>query len=144
MVIKIYFIYIMKTWILTSNLIKSNLNIFGLPIVYNDAPTPWQITFQDSGSPNLTEIHELHDSIFFYLIIIAIVVLWFLISLYEHYTVQKNLIVHKYITHDTLIELFWTLAPVVILIFLGNASFRLLYLLDEVISPSITVKTIGH
>jgi hypothetical protein len=118
-------------------------NIFFLNIIFNDAPIPWQFGFQDSASPNLTEIEELHDTIIFYLIVIAMVVLWILVSLYEHYTVHKNLLIHKYITHGTFIELFWTITPVFVLLLIGNASFKLLYLLDEVISPSITLKVIG-
>jgi cytochrome c oxidase subunit 2 len=42
------------------------------------------------------------------------------------------------------LELFWTIVPRFILIFIGLPSIRLLYLIDEVFSPSITIKTIGH
>lgn len=42
------------------------------------------------------------------------------------------------------LELFWTIVPAFVLIFIGLPSIRLLYLLDEVYKPSITIKTIGH
>ena len=44
----------------------------------------------------------------------------------------------------TLIELIWTITPALILIAIAFPSFRLLYLLDEVISPTITIKVVGH
>jgi len=44
----------------------------------------------------------------------------------------------------TLIELIWTISPAFILIAIAFPSFRLLYLLDEVISPTITIKVVGH
>ena len=45
---------------------------------------------------------------------------------------------------ETLIELIWTITPALILIAIAFPSFRLLYLLDEVISPTITIKVVGH
>jgi cytochrome c oxidase subunit 2 len=40
--------------------------------IFNDAPQPWQLFFQDSAAPNFTGIIELHNTIFFYLIVISI------------------------------------------------------------------------
>jgi cytochrome c oxidase subunit 2 len=42
--------------------------------IFNDTPQPWQISFQDSAAPGFTGIVELHNTIFFYLIIICIAV----------------------------------------------------------------------
>jgi len=53
-------------------------------------------------------------------------------------------IVHKYLNHGTLLELIWTISPAIVLIAIAFPSFRLLYLLDEVISPTITIKVTGH
>ena len=44
----------------------------------------------------------------------------------------------------TLIELIWTITPAFVLIAIAFPSFRLLYLLDEVISPTVTIKVVGH
>ena len=44
--------------------------------IYNDAPEPWQIGFQDGASPGFEGITELHDSIFFFLVIISVGVFW--------------------------------------------------------------------
>lgn len=52
--------------------------------------------------------------------------------------------IDQHIIESQGLELFWTIIPRFILIFIGLPSIRLLYLLDEVYSPAITIKTIGH
>ena len=115
-----------------------------LNIIFNDAPQPWQIGFQDCAAPALTGIVELHNTIFFYLIVICVGVFWVLGSIIYYYNSKKSPLVHKYLNHGTLIELIWTITPALILIAIAFPSFRLLYLLDEVISPTITIKVVGH
>ena len=112
--------------------------------IYNDGPQPWQLGFQDSATPGFTGIVELHNTIFFYLIIICVSVFWLLSSIMYNYNSKNNPIVHKYLNHGTLIELIWTITPALVLICIAFPSFRLLYLLDEVISPTITIKVTGH
>lgn len=120
----------------------NNFSIFNT--IFNDAPQPWQIGFQDSAAPGFTGIVELHNTIFFYLVVIAVGVFWVLGSVIYYFNSSKSPIVHKYLNHGTLLELIWTITPALILIAIAFPSFRLLYLLDEVISPSITVKVVGH
>ena len=115
-----------------------------LNTIFNDAPHPWQIGFQDSAAPGFTGIVELHNTIFFYLVVISVGVFWVLTSIIYYYNSSKSAIVHKYLNHGTLIELIWTITPAFILIAIAFPSFRLLYLLDEVISPTITIKVVGH
>nr|YP_010835456.1 cytochrome c oxidase subunit 2 [Perenniporia fraxinea]WFS78689.1 cytochrome c oxidase subunit 2 [Perenniporia fraxinea] len=115
-----------------------------LNILYNDAPQPWQLGFQDSAAPGFTGIVELHNTIFFYLVVICIGVFWALGSIMYYFNTKKSPIAYKYLNHGTLIELIWTITPAVILIAIAFPSFRLLYLLDEVISPTVTIKVVGH
>ena len=114
-----------------------------LNTVYNDAPQPWQIGFQDSAAPGFTGIVELHNTIFFYLVVICVGVFWVLGSIMYYFNTKNSPIVHKYLNHGTLIELIWTITPALILIAIAFPSFRLLYLLDEVISPTVTIKVVG-
>lgn len=109
-----------------------------------DAPEPWQLGFQDGASPTFEGITELHNSIFFYLVVIFIAVTWVIISIILNFSHDKNPIVMKYLNHGTLIEVIWTSLPAVVLIAIAFPSFKLLYLMDEVISPSMTVKAVGH
>lgn len=120
----------------------NNFSLFN-PI-YNDAPYPWQIGFQDGASPTFEGITELHDSIFFYLVIISFGVFWMLSTIIINFSSSKTQLVHKYANHGTLIELIWTITPALILIAIAFPSFKLLYLMDEVISPSMTIKVAGH
>ena len=115
-----------------------------LNTIYNDAPQPWQIGFQDSAAPGFTGIVELHNTIFFYLIVICVGVFWVLFSIIYYFNIKNSPILHKYLNHGTLLELIWTITPAFILIAIAFPSFRLLYLLDEVISPTITIKVVGH
>lgn len=73
------------------------LSIFN--IIYNDAPQPWQIGFQDSAAPGYTGIVELHNTIFFYLIVICIGVFWVLGSTIYYFNTKNSPIVHKYLNH---------------------------------------------
>ena len=106
----------------------TNFSIFNT--IYNDAPQPWQLGFQDSASPSFTGIVELHNTIFFFLVVIAVGIFWVLGSTMYYYSSKNSPIVHKYLNHGTLIELIWTITPALILITIAIPSFRLLYLLD--------------
>jgi len=105
-----------------------------------DAPLAWALGIQDSASPTFEGITELHGTLLFYLTLISLGVAWIVgTSVYN-----SSLISHKYLTHGTILELVWTVAPAFILIAIAFPSFRLLYLLDEVVSPGLTLKVVGH
>jgi cytochrome c oxidase subunit 2 len=59
-------------------------------------------------------------------------------------TIISNKLVNRFILEGQIIEVAWTIAPAVILIFIAIPSLRLLYLIDEIQTPSITLKIIGH
>jgi cytochrome c oxidase subunit 2 len=121
------------------------LSLFNfLDPVYNDAPEPWQLSFQDGASPSFEGITELHNQIMFYLVIILLGVAWMLSSILLNFNSNTNKIVHKYHNHGTVIELIWTITPAIVLIAIAFPSFKLLYLMDEVIDPAMTIKALGH
>jgi len=72
-----------------------------------DAPSPWGLYFQDSATPQMEGLVELHDNIMFYLVIILFGVGWIMISIVRNYNNVKSPISHKYLNHGTLIELIW-------------------------------------
>nr|YP_009629611.1 cytochrome c oxidase subunit II [Lecanora cinereofusca]QBP39496.1 cytochrome c oxidase subunit II [Lecanora cinereofusca] len=109
-----------------------------------DAPRPWGVYFQDSATPQMEGLVELHDNILFYLVIILFGVGWLLISIVKNYTSTEAPISHKYLSHGTLIELIWTITPALILILIAFPSFKLLYLMDEVSDPAMAVLAEGH
>jgi len=109
-----------------------------------DAPRPWGLYFQDSASPQMEALVELHDNIMFYLVIILFAVGWILISTIVKFIYTKSPISHKYVSHGTLVELIWTITPGLILIFIAFTSFKLLYLMDEVSDINMTLYIEGH
>ena len=109
-----------------------------------DAPRPWGIYFQDSASPQMEALVELHDNIMFYLVIILFAVGWIITSIIVKFIYTKSPISHKYVSHGTLVELIWTITPGLILIFIAFTSFKLLYLMDEVSDINMTLYIEGH
>nr|AOW69101.1 cytochrome c oxidase subunit II [Colletotrichum fructicola]AQT39488.1 cytochrome c oxidase subunit 2 [Colletotrichum siamense]AQT39593.1 cytochrome c oxidase subunit 2 [Colletotrichum aenigma]AQT39503.1 cytochrome c oxidase subunit 2 [Colletotrichum siamense]AQT39518.1 cytochrome c oxidase subunit 2 [Colletotrichum siamense] len=109
-----------------------------------DAPHAWGIYFQDSATPQMEGLVELHDNIMYYLVLILFGVGWILFSIVKYFYFTVAPIAHKYLNHGTLIELIWTITPAVILILIAFPSFKLLYLMDEVNDPSMTVSVEGH
>ena len=113
-------------------------------INYCDSPTPWGLYFQDSATPQMEGLVELHDNILFYLVIILFGVGWILLSIIRNYVNTESPISHKYLNHGTLIELIWTITPALILILIAFPSFKLLYLMDEISDPAMCVLAEGH
>lgn len=109
-----------------------------------DAPLPWGLYFQDGASPSFEGIVELHDQIMFYLVVILFGVAWILGSAVKNFSQNKTGIVYKYSNHGTLIELIWTISPALVLVAIAFPSFKLLYLMDDVLDPAMTVKAVGH
>jgi len=109
-----------------------------------DAPRAWGLYFQDSASPQMEALVELHDDIMFYLVAILFSVAWIQASIIKYFNYTKYSISNKYLTHGTLIELIWTITPALILVLIAFPSFKLLYLMDEVTDPSLSVLAEGH
>ena len=108
----------------------------------NDVPEPWGLFFQDNATPQMEGLEELHNNIMYYLAIILFAVSWIMLSIILNY--RKSKISNKYVNHGTLVELIWTVTPALILILIAFPSFKLLYLMDEVIDPSLVIYGEGH
>nr|YP_009441892.1 cytochrome c oxidase subunit II [Trypophloeus asperatus]AOY40100.1 cytochrome c oxidase subunit 2 [Trypophloeus asperatus] len=93
---------------------------------------------QDSNSPLMEQLMFFHDHTLLILVIIIILVGQMMFSmLFNKYT-------HRYLLEGQLIEMIWTILPAIILIMIAMPSLRLLYILDEIYNPLLTIKTIGH
>lgn len=93
---------------------------------------------QDRNSPLIEQLNFFHDHTILILIIITILVSYLIIMLFF------NKFNNRFLLHGQIIEIIWTILPAIVLIFIALPSLRLLYLLDEICEPSITLKTIGH
>jgi cytochrome c oxidase subunit 2 len=130
--------------LLLNQLLQNYINSIVLNTVFLDAPEPWQIGFQDGASPGYEGIVALHDSVMFYLILILVSVFWMLFSIIKYFGSNRSSIIYKYLNHGTTLELIWTISPALVLIAIAFPSFKLLYTLDEVIDPALTIKVTGH
>ena len=108
-----------------------------------DAPENWQIGFQDPATPIMQGIIDLHHDIFFFMLVILVFVLWMLARTLYHFHQTRNPVPEK-ILHGTTIEIAWTVTPSLILVLIAIPSFALLYSMDEVVDPAVTIKAIGH
>ncbi len=97
-----------------------------------------QISFQDAASPLISQLISFHDHAMLILVLVTTIVCYAIASLI------LNKISNRYILEAQQIETIWTILPALILLFLAFPSLHLLYLIDEVPNPSITLKTIGH
>lgn len=110
-----------------------------------DSSTPWQLSFQDSASPIMEGIINLHHDLMFFITFITFFVAVVVIRTLGYFSNSENLnTASRAVVHGTFIEIVWTVIPSLILIVVALPSFALLYSIDEVINPSLTIKCVGH
>jgi cytochrome c oxidase subunit 2 len=105
-------------------------------------PSPWQIGLQQSASPVMDNIIWFHDFLLYIITGIAGFVLVLLVVVMVRFNARTNPIPSR-TTHNTLIEIAWTLIPIVILMFIAVPSFKLLFLQLNVPPADLTVKATG-
>ncbi len=113
-------------------------------IIKWDVAEAYQLGFQDSASPVMEGIINFHNYVMIYIVFIIVSTFWMLSSILYEFNKHTRVISHKYLTHGTTIEIIWTITPAIILVFIAFPSFKLIYLMDEVVDPAITLKVIGH
>lgn len=121
----------------------SNLLSFLLPVSHCDAPEPWQLYFQEAATPTMEGIVNLHNDVMAIITFIAIFTGWMLFRTIYLFSADKIKVASK-VVHGMTIELIWTIVPSLILVTIAIPSFALLYSMDEVIDPAITLKVIAH
>nr|QOV03337.1 cytochrome c oxidase subunit II [Nebrioporus depressus]QRV62579.1 cytochrome c oxidase subunit 2 [Nebrioporus elegans] len=96
------------------------------------------LNLQDSASPLMEQLTFFHDHTLMILTMITILVGYLMFSLFF------NKYINRFLLEGQTIEVIWTILPAIILIFIALPSLRLLYLLDEISNPWLTLKSIGH
>jgi cytochrome c oxidase subunit 2 len=128
------FLYAIITWALAS---------FGSLNALCDCPEKNQIFIQDPATPMMEGMIYFHNLLMFFIIFVGVFVFYmFFYSLYA-FSSHKNTVAAKF-SHNSPLEILWTILPAIILLFIAIPSFTLLYSLDELIDPQLTVKVIGH
>jgi len=105
-------------------------------------PTPWQIGLQPAATPVMSDIIWFHDFLLWIIAAIALFVLALLVVVMVKFNARANPVPSR-TTHNTTIEVIWTVVPVVILVAIAVPSFRLLFYQLDVPKADITVKATG-
>nr|YP_011009673.1 cytochrome c oxidase subunit II [Hygia opaca]WPV77665.1 cytochrome c oxidase subunit II [Hygia opaca] len=96
------------------------------------------INLQDAASPLMEQLIFFHDHTLMILLMITVLVMYIMT------TMMMNKFINRMLLEGQMIEFIWTIMPAVTLIFIALPSLHLLYLIDEINKPMLTLKTIGH
>jgi cytochrome c oxidase subunit 2 len=106
-------------------------------------PEPWQLGFQPAASPVMAQLDSLHDLLLWIITLVSIFVLALLVYACLRFRASRSASPSRR-THHTLLEIAWTALPVLILVVIAIPSFKLLYFMDRVQEPEMTIKAVGH
>ncbi|HYS45588.1 MAG TPA: cytochrome c oxidase subunit II [Rhizomicrobium sp.] len=105
-------------------------------------PSNYQMGFQPAASPVMDQIEDFHRLLVYIIVAVCLFVLALLVWIVIKYRAGANAVPSK-VHHNTLLEVAWTLIPVIILVFIAVPSFRLLYFEAAIPKPDVTLKAIG-
>ena len=106
-------------------------------------PTDWEVDFQTALSPSMERIVDFNLMVTIIIVIITAFVFALMAWIVIRYNKKRNPVPSK-TTHNTMLEVIWTVVPVIILLVIAVPSFRLLYYTDRVEEADMTLKAIGH
>lgn len=106
-------------------------------------PLPWQLGLQAGATPVKHQMHEFHDLLMVIISGITVFVLALIGYVVVRFNAKRNPVPSK-TSHNTVIEVIWTVVPVLILLIIAVPSFRLLYFLDRAENPEMTLKVHGY
>ncbi len=105
-------------------------------------PAPWEFRLQEAASPVMEDITSFHNLLLAIITVITLFVLVLLIMVVVKFNSRANPVPSR-TTHNTLIEVAWTLIPVLILVSIAVPSFRLLFLQLDLPKADLTIKATG-
>lgn len=115
----------------------------GYAVAEQGRSEPWEMTFQDAFSPVAREQHLFNDMLTWIIGAISLLVLALLVYVIVRFNKRANPTPSK-TTHNTLVEVIWTVVPIMILIVIMIPSLKLLYYTDRIETPDMTIKAIGY
>nr|BCK51558.1 cytochrome oxidase subunit 2 [Geoemyda japonica] len=99
---------------------------------------PLQLGFQDAMSPIMEELHHFHDHTLMIVFLISTLVLYIITLMMTTKLTYTNTM------NAQEVEMIWTILPAIVLITIALPSLRVLYLMDEINNPHLTIKAMGH
>lgn len=112
-------------------------------VAFADQPHPWQFGMQAPATPITERIHAFNNE----LLVIIFAIALFVFALLIYVMLRFNARVHPVPTrtsHNTVVEVLWTVIPVLILVTIAIPSFKLMYYMDRVPDSKMTIKVTGH
>ena len=106
-------------------------------------PHPWQLGMQTSATPVHDRITAFHDELLVIITLITIFVLGLLLYVMVRFRADRNPVPTR-TSHNAVIEIIWTVAPVLILVAIAIPSFKLMYYMDRVPDAAMTINVTGH
>lgn len=106
-------------------------------------PVDWQLNMQPAASPVAERLHDFHNMLLVIITFITLFVFALLLIVIFRFNAKKNPQPAQF-SHNTTIEVIWTVIPVIILIAIAIPSMKMLYYMDRTIEPEMTVKVTGY
>jgi cytochrome c oxidase subunit 2 len=117
------------------------------PALIRGKAVPWQLDFQPAASPVMEQFVWLHDILLVIITLISIVVLGLLVYVCLRFRAKANPVPNKF-THNTLVEVIWTVIPILILVGIAIPSLRIHYQYSDnetiIANPDLTIKALGN
>mgnify|MGYP001315072482 FL=1 len=110
---------------------------------FADQPKPWQLNLQEAATENMSRIVQFNDFLLIIMAGISLLVLGLMLYVMIRFRAGRNPNPSK-TTHNTLVEVVWTVLPILILIVIAVPSFRLLYFQRVLPEAEMTVKAVGY
>ena len=117
--------------------------VFGVQGAMAAEPKNWQLGLQEAVTPTMEKIDSFHDFVTIISTVIALFVMVLLLIVIFRFNEKSNPTPTK-TTHNLVLEIAWTVIPILILVVMAIPSFRLMYFADRVDDPDMTLKIIGH
>jgi cytochrome c oxidase subunit 2 len=119
------------------------LPLVGLKEITCDASQNWQLSFQDPATPVMEGVINFHNDLMIVVVGVGVFVGYVMFSTVRNFEKTVNPTPNR-VQHGTRLEIIWTITPALILMCVAVPSFALLYSVDEIIDPEMTIKAVGH
>lgn len=126
-----------------STVMASAITVLSGGLALAAQPTPWQMGFQPAASPVMEQVDGFHDFLLVVITLISVFVLALMIYVFIKFNAKANPTPSR-TTHNTTIEVLWTVIPIIILVVIAVPSFKLMYYADRAVDADMTLKVAGN
>ena len=113
------------------------------PHAWANGPQPWEMDLRPAATPVMHRLEAFHDELLVITFAIATFVLGLLLYVIVRFSHRRNPVPSR-TSHNTVIEMMWTIVPVLILVVIAIPSFKLMYYMDKAKNPQMTIKATAH